>query len=285
MAIISYHARPINALGSLLNLLNPPRLDKKTIKNSFNRSALGYNNAAVLQHEVLNRLSERLDYINLTPSTVLDIGCGTGKGIKRLSKHYSKAKIIGFDLAFNMLIQSKKEFGLFNKARLINADMEILPLKNESIDLIFSNLAIQWVNDLELTLLEFKRTGRPNGLLMFTTFGPNTLWELNDSWRQLDETPHVHRFIDMHDIGDLLVRCGFAEPVMDSETITMQYPTFKDVLIDLKNIGANNADKQRSKGLMTPSKFKLLESEYKKIGFKDNQYHASFEIIYGHAWL
>lgn len=268
-----------------MNLLNPPRLDKKAIKKSFNRSATSYNQAAVLQHEVLSRLTERLDYINLEPSTILDIGCGTGKGIKKLSKHYSKAKVIGFDLAFNMLKHSKKEFGLFNKARLINADMEKLPIRDDSIDLIFSNLAIQWVNDIELTLKEFKRIGRSNGLLMFTTFGPNTLWELNESWHQLDKTPHVHRFIDMHDIGDILVGSGFAEPVMDSETITMQYPTFKDVLTDLKNIGANNADNQRSRGLMTPSKFKALEAEYKNIGFTDNQYQASFEIIYGHAWL
>lgn len=268
-----------------MNLLNLPRLDKKAIKKSFNRSALNYNDAAVLQYEILQRLSARLDYINLAPATILDIGCGTGKGIKRLNKYYSKAKIIGFDLAFNMLKQSKKEFGLFNKARLINADMENLPIKNECIDLIFSNLAIQWVNNLEHTLQEFKRIGRSNGLLMFTTFGPNTLWELGASWQQIDATPHVHRFIDMHDIGDLLVRSGFAEPVMDSETITMHYPTFKGVLLDLKNIGANNADKQRSKGLMTPSKFKQLEKQYKKIAFKEGQYQASFEVIYGHAWL
>ncbi len=268
-----------------MNLLNPPRLDKRAIKKSFNRSASNYNQAAVLQHEVLSRLSERLDYINLKPSTILDIGCGTGKGIKKLTKHYSKAKVIGFDLAFNMLKQSKKEFGLFNKTRLINADMENLPIKDDSFDLIFSNLALQWVNDLEQTLKEFKRIGRSNGLLMFTTFGPNTLWELNESWHKLDKKPHVHRFIDMHDIGDILVGSGFAEPVMDSETIIMQYPNFKDVLIDLKNIGANNADKQRSKGLMTPHKFKRLENYYKEIGFKEEQYQASFEIIYGHAWI
>ncbi len=268
-----------------MNLLNLPRLDKKAIKKSFNRSALSYDKAAVLQHEVLARLSERLDYINLQPKSILDVGCGTGKGIKNLSKQYSKAKVIGFDLAFNMLQHSKKQFGLFNKSRLINADMERLPIQDNSIDLIFSNLAIQWVNDLELTIKEFKRIGRPDGLLMFTTFGPNTLWELNDSWLQIDQMPHVHRFIDMHDIGDILVGSGFAEPVMDSETITMQYPTFKEVLVDLKNIGANNADNQRSKGLMTPSKLKALEQAYKTIGFKDNQYQASFEIIYGHAWL
>jgi len=268
-----------------LNLLNPPRLDKTAIKKSFNRSALSYNKAAVLQHEVLSRLTERLDYINLVPTSVLDMGCGTGKGIKRLLKQYPKAKVIGFDLSFNMLQQSTKEFSFFKKSRLINADMEKLPIKNDSIDLIFSNLAIQWVNDLEQTLQEFKRIGRANGLLMFTTFGPSTLWELNESWQQLDKTPHVHRFMDMHDIGDLLVGSGFAEPVMDSETITMHYPTFKEVLIDLKNIGANNADKQRSKGLMTPSKLKTLENHYKKVGFKDNKYQASFEIIYGHAWM
>ena len=163
--------------------------------------------------------------------------------------------------------------------------MESLPVKNKTADLIFSNLAMQWVNDLDKTLLEFKRSGKSGGLLMFTTFGPNTLWELTESWQKVDNTPHVHRFIDMHDIGDALVRAGFAEPVMDCDTITLEHNTFKEVLTDLKAIGANNADKNRAKGLFTPNKFKQLESYYKAIAYKKNKYQASYEIIYGHAWF
>lgn len=268
-----------------MNLLNPPRLDKKNVKKSFNRSAQQYDHSAILQREVLTRLEERLDYIKLQPSNILDIGCGTGQGIKKLHKRYKKSKIYALDLAFNMLIESKQNSGWLNKAKLVNADMENIPLKNKSFELIFSNLAIQWVNDLDQTLSEFKRLGIEGGLLMFTTFGPNTLWQLNHSWNKFDSKPHVHQFIDMHDIGDALVKAGFKEPVIDSENITMEYAKFRDVLSDLKNIGANNADKNRSKGLLTPNKLKQLEQFYREIGFKDSSFQADYEIIYGHAWF
>jgi malonyl-CoA O-methyltransferase len=120
---------------------------------------------------------------------------------------------------------------------------------------------------------------------MFTTLGPGTLKELRESWSEIDQKPHVHQFIDMHDIGDALMASGFSQPVVDAENIRLEYREFKQLFADLKNTGASNADKNRGRGLMTPAKFKRLENHYRQPGFEQGKFIASYDLIYGHAWL
>ena len=268
-----------------MNLLNPPRLDKSAVKKSFNRCAGQYDDRAVLQREVLKRLLERLQYIKIDPKLVVDLGCGTGQAIKMLRRQYSKANVLGLDLAHEMLAQSKKNFGLFDRKWLINADMEQLPLADGQVDVIFSSLAMQWSNDLGVTFKEFKRVGRPGGLLMFTTFGVNTLSELRRSWFEVDPSPRVHQFMDMHDIGDIMLSTGLSQPVLDMENITLEYARFEDLLTDLKSIGATNAEKNRSRGLLTANKLARLRAAYESFAFKNERYMATYEIVYGHAWF
>ena len=268
-----------------MDLLNPPRLDKPSIKKSFNRAAKSYDFAAILHEEVLNRLLHRLQYIRHQPVNVIDIGCGTGKALKGLFKTYPKSKIISLDLAYSMLQQTRQQYGLLRKKRIVNADMENMPFANDSFDLLFSNLALQWANDLGGTLHEFARIGRSGSLLMFTTFGPDTLKELRESWLEIDRNPHVHQFIDMHDIGDAMMAAGFSQPVVDAETIRLEYSEFRQIFEDLKNTGASNAEKNRSRGLMTPAKLKRLEQSYQRLGYDAGKFIASYEVVYGHAWL
>lgn len=268
-----------------MDLLNLPRLDKAAVKKSFNRAAKTYNHAGILQEEVLSRLLARLQYVRLSPASIIDIGCGTGRGVAGLQKAYPKGKTVGLDLAHSMLQETKKQFRLLSKKRLLNADMERLPLADNSFDLMFSCLAIQWANDLNAVFREVARIGKGDGLFMFATFGPSTLVELRDSWSEVDQRPHVHQFIDMHDIGDSLMTAGFSQPVVDAEVIKLEYDGFRQVLSDLKNIGASNADKSRSKGLMTPNRLKQLEAVYREKGFQNGKFVASYEVIYGHAWI
>lgn len=268
-----------------MNLLNLPRLDKSAVKKSFNRCAGQYDDCAVLQEEVLSRLLERLDYIKAQPELIVDLGCGTGSAIQPLKKRYKKAQLVALDMADEMLLQSRKKYGLFDRKWLVNADMERLPLKDDVVDLLFSSLALQWSNDLFEGFKEFKRVGRQGGLLMFTTFGVNTLNELRESWSQVDTSPRVHQFMDMHDIGDMMLAAGLSQPVMDMEEITLQYSNFKDLLSDLKSIGATNAETGRQKGLMTAGKLKRLQRAYEDIAFENNRYSATYEIVYGHAWF
>ncbi len=269
----------------MLDLLNPPRLDKISVKKSFNRAAKNYNHAAILQEEVLSRLLQRLQYVRHQPQNIIDIGCGTGKAFKGLKKQYPRSRIVGIDLAFSMLQETREQYGFFNKKALVNADMERLPFADNSFDLLFSSLALQWANDLPATFIDMLRVARDGALVMFATFGPMTLSELRDSWSEIDQSPHVHQFVDMHDIGDALMSAGFAQPVVDSETIRLEYNEFRQLLDDLKGIGASNADRRRSRGLMTPSKLRLLEQSYRGHGYEDGKYIASYEVLYGHAWI
>lgn len=268
-----------------MDLLNLPRLDKAAVKKSFNRAAKTYNDAGVLQEEVLSRLLGRLQYVRLEPESIVDIGCGTGRGVAGLQKIYSGAKVVGLDMAYSMLQETKKQFGFLSKKRMVNADMERLPIANDSFDLMFSCLAVQWANDLNVVFREVGRIGNQGGLFMFATFGPSTLVELRESWFEVDQRPHVHQFIDMHDIGDALMKAGFSQPVVDAEVIKLEYSDFRQLLGDLKNIGASNADKNRNKGLMTPGRLKKLEAAYREKGFQSGKFIASYEVIYGHAWI
>ncbi len=267
-----------------MDLLNPPRLDKRSIRNFFNRAAKSYDNAAILHEEVLNRLLSRFPYIRHQPETIVDIGCGTGKGIRGLQKLYPRARIVAADLADAMLLEARSRYRWLAKKFLVAADMEQLPFADASFDLVFSSLALQWSNDLRASLGECARIARPGALLMFSSFGPATLQELENSWRAFDDRPHVHAFVDMHDVGDIMQASGFAQPVVDAETIRLEYTDFRKLLDDLKKVGASNADVNRRRGLMAPSRLRELEASYREHGFENGKFIASYEVVYGHAW-
>ena len=268
-----------------MDLLNPPRLNKQFVKKCFNRAAKSYDKADILQEEVLSRLLQRLRYIRHRPATIVDIGCGTGKGVRGLQKQYPQAQVYAVDVAFEMLLQARARYRWLAKKRLGTADMERLPFAPRSFDLVFSSLALPWANDLRATLGEFARVCKPGALLLFASFGPATLQELAHSWRALDDYPHVHQFVDMHDVGDAMLGVGFAQPVVDAEIIRMEYRDFRTLLDDLKNIGATNADSGRRRGLMTPDQLRRLEASYREQGFSGGKFIVSYEVVYGHAWL
>ena len=273
-------------------------LDKKNTRQHFERAADTYDGSAVLQREIAKRVGKRLDYIKLQPNTALDIGCGTGYLTHDLLKRYPKANVIALDLAFNMVKKTIKESNQDWTVRLnplkrrsqgkpqaLCADAEQLPLKSDSVDLIVSNLMLQWSNDLAKTFTGFHSLLSPNGLLLFTTFGPDTLKEMRESWASVDETPHTSPFIDMHEIGDALLQAGFINPVTDMEVITMTYSSVRQLMKDLKNIGASNTHSGRSKGLMGKQKLEAFEQAYEQFKTVVGLYPASWEIVYGHAWV
>lgn len=268
-----------------MDLLNPPRLDKKSVKKFFNRAAKSYDNAAILQQEVQNRLIDRLQYMRHQPESVIDVGCGTGKALRRLQKAYPRARMHAVDLASQMLARASSEFRMLSKKRLVVADMEQLPFAARSFDLVYSSLALPWCNDLKATLHEFVRVSRPGALLLFSSYGPATLRELVVSWEALDVHPHVHRFVDMHDVGDAMMAAGFTQPVVDAETIRVEYPLFRKLLDDLHGAGSSNADWGRRRGLTTPRQLRALEQSYREHGFEQDRFVASYEVVYGHAWV
>jgi malonyl-CoA O-methyltransferase len=266
-------------------------IDKRATRASFSRAASTYDQAAVLQREVGDRMAERLDYIRIEPTRVLDAGSGTGHGTLSLAARYAKAQRIALDLSPAML----KAAGAKEPARWLSAlgvrprtlpvcgDLERLPLAAASIDMVWSNLALQWVNDLPAALGEFARITRPGGLVMFSTFGPDTLKELRAAFGEVDGYSHVSRFTDMHDIGDMLLEAGFVTPVVDMETITLTYPSLPELMRDLKAIGAHNATAGRRPGLMGRQAFARVVAAYERFR-RDGRLPATYEVVYGHAW-
>lgn len=262
--------------------------EKDKVRAAFDASAETYDLAAVLQQEVADRLVERLKYIRIQPGQVVDIGTGTGQCLAGLKNAYPKAKVSALDISMNMLLQCKKKqgwwSGLTHPVQFINADAEHLPLVSNSVDILFSNLAIQWCNDLQATFSEFRRVLKPGGLLMFTTFGPDTLKELRACWSQADSFNHVNQFVDMHDVGDALVSARFAEPVIDMEMMTMTYPNAIQIMKELKAIGAHNITQGRSKQLTGKGTLQRVIQHYETFR-KDEILPVSYEVIYGHAWI
>ncbi len=269
--------------------MNEFEIDKKEVRRAFSKAAATYDAAGVLQREVCIRMLEKLDVIKIEPARLLDIGSGTGWGTRQLGERYPQAGVVALDIAIGMLQAARGTSSwwqkLFkgNKQSYLCADAEALPLAPHSVDMVWSSLAVQWCNDLPATFAELHRVIRNDGLLMFSTFGPDTLKELRIAFDGVDGYNHVSRFIDMHDIGDMLVTAGFADPVMEMETLTLTYDDVKAVMQDLRDIGAHNATVGRAPGMLGKTKWARIVQNYETLR-RNGKLPATFEIIYGHAW-
>jgi malonyl-CoA O-methyltransferase len=262
-------------------------IDKPAVRRAFDRAASTYDAAAVLQHEVCRRSLERLDFIRHVPRRILDAGSGTGNAWTGLAQRYAQAQIIALDLAPGMLRHARSSQPWHRRLlgripAAICGDLEQLPLAGASIDLAWSNLALQWVNSLPQAFAEMRRVLVPGGLFLFTTFGPDTLKELRAAQPDAGEA-RISRFIDMHDIGDMLVKAGFADPVIDMEMFTLTYGSVREVMRDLQAIGANNANTGRSRALSGRAWLSAVERNYETLR-REGRLPATFEVIYGHAW-
>lgn len=262
---------------------DPFEIDLARVRRSFGRSAGDYDAAAVLQARVRAELLERLGLVRLEPSVVLDLGAGTGHAAFALKRRYRASQVIALDLAEGMLRQAGRRQTLLRRFRRVCAEAAALPLRDASVDLIFSNLMLQWCPDPDRVLRECRRVLKPGGLLTFTSFGPDTLVELRRAWAAADGHTHVNRFIDMHDLGDALLRAGLAEPVMDVERYTLTYPAVRDLMLDLKQVGAHNANAGRPRGLTGKEALARMTAAYEACR-RDDRLPATYEVVYGQAW-
>ena len=258
-----------------------PPLDAEQVRRAFGRAAKTYREHAVLQREVELRLLERLDFVPSAPARVLDIGCGPGRAVAQMRKRWKSAQVIALDLALPMLREVASNW--LRPAHRINADARALPFAEASIDVIFSNLALQWIEDLPVLFDEFRRVLRPGGYLAFSTFGPDTLHELRAAWSAVDRAPHVSAFADMPRIGDALMLAGFRDPVLDGEHFTLTYADTPALMRELKAIGATNADSRRRRGLTGREALRGVAEAYETFR-ADGVLPATYEVIYAHAW-
>jgi len=245
------------------------------VRSAFNKASSHYDEHAFLQKEIAARLDAKLDVISGKSNVILDLGSGTGLLGKQLSKRFPDSQLICLDFAQASLNNNPSK----NK---LCADAYHLPLADNSVDMVISSLMMQWCPNLKQLFSECHRVLRNDGLILFSTFGPDTLKELKKSWSVVDSEAHVNTFTDMHDIGDQMLGAGFQSPVMEMETLTLTYQTVTDLLRDLKAIGAQTVS-ARSKSLMGKDKFQLMIKMYESYR-KDGKLPATYEVIYGHAW-
>jgi malonyl-CoA O-methyltransferase len=218
---------------------------------------------------------ERLDYVKLAPRRILDAGSGPGRDALALRRRYPRAEVVALDRALPLLPRRTWRERIFRTGTVaVCGAIERLPFADASFALVWSNLALHWVDEPLAALRELERVLAPEGLLMFSTLGPDTLKEL----RAAAGAARVHEFIDMHDIGDMLVAAGFHAPVMDMEMLRIDYASGLGLLQDLRASGQTNARRDRPRGLAGRGFRARLERALAA------RMQSTYEVIYGHAW-
>lgn len=265
---------------------------KSDIAKSFAAAAQDYDDVAVLQRQTADELLDRLSLVTLQPHTILDLGCGTGRNLSLLQQRYPEARLLAVDIAPAMLSKARHNWQRYlgfkrwwpGAARplFIGADAERLPLSDQSVDLIFANLALQWC-DVNSVFAELRRVLKPEGLLSFTTLGPDTLNELRSAWAAVDEYPHINVFLDMHDVGSAMSAAGFDDIVLDVEHQQLGYASTMQMMRDLKLLGARNINPGRRKSLTGKQRLQQVIAECEQFRI-NGQLPASYEVIYGHAF-
>ncbi len=253
------------------------------MRRAFDRASERYAEHAVVQAEIRSRLIERLDLVKLQPTRVLDLGAASGGSTRRLEQRYPKARVLALDLSRRWLARAPRGQTWLRRFDRVVANAERLPVSDRSIDLVFSNLMLAWCNDVDSVFRETARSLTTDGLFMFTTLGPDTLREVRDAFGPIDRYTHVHRFIDMHDLGDALMRTGFAEPVMDTERLVVTYPSPTALFNELRGTGSVNTSIGRRKGLLGRARFRDAEMRL-EARRTTGTIPVTIEVVYGHAW-
>ncbi len=265
---------------------------KHLVARSFGNAAAQYDDVAILQRQTGDELLDRLSLVTLKPKRVLDLGVGTGRNLTLLAKHYPDAQMLALDIAPAMLQQARQRYQqasgfkrwlpYANTPFYLVGDAEKLPLADNSVDLVFANLALQWC-DPRVSFAEIQRVLQPDGLLMFTTLGPDTLYELRHAWAEVDDYPHVNMFYDMHDVGEAMTAAGLADPVLDTDRFTLTYESAMALMKDLKVLGARNVNSGRRPGLTGKNTIQHVADAYEQFR-RDDFLPATYEVVYGHAW-
>ncbi|MFL9964974.1 methyltransferase domain-containing protein [Paraburkholderia sediminicola] len=284
-----------------------PAYDSRRLRRIFDRRAATFGEVAFLPREIAQRMRERLDYIKVAPSSVLDAGCGAGEDIPGLRERFPEAPVFGSDLSHGMLTRalhhdagdtSWRRFlpASLGKAlgargpRFAQADFSALPFGSGAFEFIWSNLALHWHSRPDLVFPEWQRVLKVNGLLMFSTLGPDTLKELRGAYAEVEAAhgvasrKHVIDFVDMHDLGDMLVESGFEIPVMDQETLTITYKSPESLLADVRRWGAYPFEREAWSGVAARRLHKALLAALEARRRADGTIALTFEVIYGHAW-
>lgn len=254
-------------------------LDLRRAKAIFNKTAMSYTEAAIVPREIGARLLARLSFIQCAPETIVELGSGCGTLLSGLQQQYPNSSLIGIDIAWARNQLAKKA-----NHSVITADFQQLPLADHSVDLLISNLAFHHCLDLVPVFAEIHRVLKPDGILLFATFGPDTLQQLRKAFASADKMKHVLPFYDLHDIGDLLLHQGFKDPVTDAERLTVEYTKLENLFADLQAMGETNSLAERRKTLTGKKRWHTMLNSLEHSRNPQGNLPISFEISYGYAF-
>ena len=258
--------------------------DRRQLRRAFGRAAPRYAAVAALLREVEARLLEQLDYLDdRVPLRVLDLGSGPGRAAGAMKKRWPKADVMALDAALPMLREVPRHTRFWRPVRRVCADVAQLPLADQCTDVIFSSLCLQWLDDLPAVLREFRRVLRPDGLLLFSTFGPDTLAELRDAYLAAGEVPPLSPFAAIQQVGDALLAAGFKDPVLDRDRYTLTYPDARALMHELRAIGAGDARSDRRRGLGGRARLQRVTAAYEPLR-RDGVLPSTWEVITAQAW-
>ena len=278
-------------------------LNSSDVRRRFDRAADTFGTADFVHGVTRDGLLTRMRPLRIDAKTVLDLGAATGSATALLRKRFGGAHVVSLDLSRNMLRQRKRRRRWFTRTSSVQADAQRLPFADQSFDVVFANLLLPWVNDPAAVLAEVSRVLRKGGVLAFATLGPDSLKQLSRAWGDVDNhahvnqphvnqphvnqphvnQPHVHRFLDMHDIGDALVRAGLADPVLDVDRLTVKYPDARRLFRDLTLSGSRNSLAGRRRGLLGKGQFSRLVAALSEAS-PGAGIEIDLELVYGHCW-
>lgn len=256
---------------------------KRDVRRCFDRAATQFDGADFAHSVTRNGLLDRLAPMTIDAGTVLDLGAGTGASLPALRRKFRGAHIIAADLSHNMLTQATAKRGWFSKVSLLQADAEALPLADHSVDVVFSNFMLPWIGEPGRAFSEVARVLRKDGLFLFATLGPDSIGILRQAWSMVDSQPHTNRFLDMHDIGDAVVRSGLRDPVLDVDHLTITYAESTALIDDLTATGARNSLSGRERSLVSASRLQDMTKQLEQLR-KDGLIELELELVYGHCW-
>ncbi len=258
-------------------------LRQRDIRRRFDRAAVGFDDADFVHAVTRDGLLQRLAPMLVEARTVVDLGCGTGSACQVLARRFRRSRVIGIDLSASMLRELERKRSWRSKTTAVQADAGALPLADGSVDVVFANLLLPWIEDPGRVFAEVARVLREGGLMLFSTLGPDSLLELRSAWQNADAGQHVNSFPDMHDIGDAAVRAGLRDPVLDVDRLGVTYENPAALFRDLTAAGARNSLRERGKSLIGRGRFAAMVSAL-DAARRDGLIHLELELVYGHCW-
>lgn len=258
-------------------------LRAKDIRRRFDRAAERFDDFDFVHAVTRDGLFARLEPMRVEASTVVDLGCATGTACKPLAKRFRGAQVISVDQSANMLRKASSKKGWLAKHTFIEASADALPLADQSVDLVFCNQLLPWVNDAAAVFVEVNRVLRKDGLFIFASLGPDSFSELRRAWQATDQGVHVNQFLDMHDLGDAAVRSGLSDPVLDVDRLTVRYENTRSLFRDLTGSAARNCLSDRALSLTGKQRFEHMCRELQDAD-KPSAIELELELVYGHCW-